>query len=128
MTVKLNISNYGKCLCPVCPVQLKSACIAAKNEEWRLFRLKVGEILKEYHLHPEAYEMDMQELEKNVVGKKHSFTEPKPAGMQELYCSEAVGKSNCGDLDEGKMCQCPDCVVWQQNKLGSTYFCLSGSA
>ncbi len=126
--IKLNISNYGKCLCPVCPVQLKSPCIAAKNENWREQRKAIGEILKEYPDHPEAYQMDMEELEKSGVGIRHHFSQPRPDEMQELYCSEAVGKSNCDDLDEEKMCQCQDCAVWQQNRLGRTYFCLSGSA
>lgn len=124
--VKLNISNYAKCLCQVCPVQEDSSCIAAKNEKWREMRMRVGQVLEDYPDHPESYEMEMGELENNEVGKKHGFSQPEPEDMVELYCSAVVGKSNCNDLSDEKFCQCPACAVWSAHVLGSTYFCLRG--
>ena len=83
----------------------------------------MGRILEEYPHHPEAYEMEMGELENSEVGRENAFIQPNPEDMQELYCSKAVGKSNCGDLNDGEMCQCPTCAVWSANSLGSTYYC-----
>ncbi|MDA8188512.1 MAG: DUF2769 domain-containing protein [Dehalococcoidales bacterium] len=51
-----------------------------------------------------------------------------PANVLEgMYCSEAVGKSRCNDLDNTKACICPTCAVWSENNLSSSYFCTRGS-
>lgn len=71
--VELNISNYTKCLCPVCPVQAESGCIAARKSSWVEARKGAGRILKQYHLHPETYEMEMGSLQENEVGKEQGF-------------------------------------------------------
>jgi hypothetical protein len=44
----------------------------------------------------------------------------------ELYCG--LGKSDCSDLDLSQACQCPTCLVWDENNLTSTYYCDKGSA
>lgn len=124
--VRRNISNYVKCLCPVCPVQEGSGCIDAKKEKWRELRKSIGKVLEDYPLHPEAYEMEMAELEHNIVGQKHGFSRPEKEDMIELYCSPVISKSNCGDLNDEKFCQCPTCAVWSAHLLRSTYYCLRG--
>jgi hypothetical protein len=125
--VELNLSNYSKCLCPVCPVQAKSTCIAGKNEGWREVRKSAGRVLRQYPDHPEVYDMDLGELQKSETGKDQRFSKPAPEEMIELYCCKLVGKSNCNDLDVGQPCQCPTCAVWASHDLGGYYYCTSGS-
>jgi hypothetical protein len=122
--VELNLNNYTKCLCPVCPVQAKSACISAKKEKWVGMRKKTGKILEEYAFHPETYDMEMEDLMNSEIGKKHQFQKPPKEEMKELYCSQAVGKSNCPDLNRKGICQCPTCAVWQNKNLAGMYYCL----
>ncbi|MCL6106675.1 MAG: DUF2769 domain-containing protein [Actinobacteria bacterium] len=126
--VELNISNYSKCLCPVCPVEADSPCLYTRQKTWRDARRQLGKVLKQYPEHPEAYEMPMQELEASDTGKDLHFAKPAPANMRELFCSEAVGRSDCQDLSGERTCQCPDCMVWEGYRLGSGYFCVRGSA
>jgi hypothetical protein len=122
--VDLNIDNATKCVCPVCPVQAKSECIAAKRPRWERRRVAVGDILTEYPDHPEAFEMDYRKLEATEVGKGHGFEMPDTSDMMELYCSKTIGRSDCDDLDDTKPCQCPTCTVWASHQLDSTYYCL----
>lgn len=128
MKVKLTIDNYTKCLCPVCPVQEKSKCIALKKANWQETRKKVGRVLEEYPFHPETYEIEMDELEKHEIGKKHGFFKPNQKDMIELFCSKAVGKSDCSDLDSRQKCNCPDCAVWSKSGLKTAYYCMRGSS
>ncbi len=127
-TVELNISNYTKCLCPVCPVEAGSSCLYNRQETWRDDRRQVGEMLTEYPEYPEVYEMPMDQLQQNPVGDDNQFVKPAPANMRELFCSKAVGKSSCRDLDSQRQCQCADCQVWTDSGLGDGYFCVHGSA
>lgn len=53
---------------------------------------------------------------------------PAPQAVQMLFCSHAVGKSECTDLNTSLACNCPGCPVWTRNDLGSTYFCTRGAA
>jgi hypothetical protein len=53
---------------------------------------------------------------------------PDPSMMEGLYCTTAVGKSRCNDLDSSLACICPTCAVWQENGLVTNYFCLRGPA
>lgn len=77
-----------------------------------------------YPDHPEAFDMEMGELEGTEVGMRHGFRKPDTADMIELYCSRTVGSSSCNDLDDDKHCQCPSCSVWATHGLGSYYYCL----
>lgn len=122
--VVLNIDDYTKCVCPVCPVQAISRCVAAKRESWKRTRLVVGDILAEYPEHPEAYDMEMAQLAGTELGKRHGFERPGAKGMIELYCSKPVGASDCGDLEESNACQCPTCAVWASHQLDSDHYCL----
>ena len=128
-TVELNISNYTKCLCPVCPVEADSSCLYNRQGTWRQDRQKVGEMLAEYPGHPEIYEMPMDQLEQqDPPGDGDQYIKPAPANMRELFCSKAVGKSSCQDLESQRQCQCADCQVFADSGLGSGYFCVHGSA
>lgn len=122
--VRLTINNYSKCLCPVCPVQTKSECTAAKRKKWHESRLKVGEILAEFNSHPEAYDLPMNELEASPLGQKHNFKKPNSTEMMELYCTKISGGSTCKDLDGTNRCQCSDCKVWETHGLILTHYCL----
>jgi hypothetical protein len=121
--VSLNIMNYSRCLCPVCPVQKPSSCIAAKRELWLEARKGIGRVLKQYHVDPGAYVMDFRELEQSEIGVSQGFRRPAPGDMIEVYCSKEVGKSNCDDLNDDQYCQCPDCSVWSDNELQGDYYC-----
>lgn len=123
--VELTIGNVTKCVCPMCAVQAGSACIAAKRPEWERTRTVAGDILAEYPVHPEAFDMDYRELEATEVGRRHGFKTPERTDMIQLYCSGAVGRSSCSDLDDTKPCQCPTCTVWASHQLRSTYYCMS---
>jgi hypothetical protein len=46
--------------------------------------------------------------------------------MGKLYC--AGGKSSCVDLNKNETCICSSCLVWDENDLGSMYYCLRGRA
>lgn len=119
--VDLNISNYTKCLCPVCPVQAMSICDPKKDSEWLQERKTVGDILEEYPEHPEAYETDFDALEKSDIGRRNGFRRPSREETRELYC--AIGPSNCLALNKKELCQCPDCAVWQSYGLDTVYYC-----
>jgi hypothetical protein len=121
--VELSINNYTKCLCPVCPVQEDSKCIAQKMIKWADTRKRIGDILEEYPFHPEAYDMEMGELQNSAIGAKKGFLKPQPVEMKELYCCKHVGKSNCGDLKLA-ICQCTDCTVWKDHGLHAGYYCM----
>ncbi len=122
--VELTIDNTSKCVCPVCPVQTASACTAAKRPRWEERRIAAGDILTEYPAHPEAFDMEMGELETTKIGERHGFRKPDTEDMIELYCSNEVGISNCEDLDGERRCQCPSCAVWTTHGLDSRYYCL----
>lgn len=124
--VELTIANATKCICPVCPVQADSTCTAAKRPGWERERIAAGDVLAEYPDHPEAYDMDMAELETAEVGKRHDFEKPDAEAMIELYCRSAATGSDCEDLDATKSCQCPLCAVWATHQLVSEYYCLRG--
>lgn len=126
MSVPFNISNYTKCLCPVCPMQAESECIAAYDEDWRRARSQAGAILMEYPDNPETYELEIEELLEHETARKLGFSRPPRESMRELYCS--IGKASCEDLAEGKRCICSDCAVWKAQGLRQMYFCLQGSA
>jgi hypothetical protein len=49
-----------------------------------------------------------------------------PITKARLYC--AAGKTDCTDMDDSKMCQCPTCMVWEENNLSATYYCTNGNA
>ncbi|MCL6431203.1 MAG: DUF2769 domain-containing protein [Anaerolineae bacterium] len=53
---------------------------------------------------------------------------PDPTKFEGVYCSQAVGKSTCTDLDGNLACVCPTCAVWQENGLQTNYFCMRGAA
>ncbi len=119
--VKLTPDNYTKCLCPVCPVQAGSVCIAAKRDAWKEMRLSVGKLLEEYASHPESYDQTFDEIEASELGRRLSFRAPTPPEMIELYCS--IGKTDCEDLDTEQRCQCGDCAVWAKHGLDAYYYC-----
>lgn len=123
--ILLNLDNATKCICPVCPVQASSQCIAAKRAAWQRGRLAAGEILAEYPSHPEAYDVAFERLEVSELAKKQGFAAPDTTQMIELYCAKRVSASDCEDLDPHQSCQCPTCAVWATHHLDSTYYCLS---
>lgn len=57
---------------------------------------------------------------------KKSKELPAPDRLPGLYCS--VGKTSCPDLNFVNMCNCPECLVWGENELGSNHYCRAGSA
>ncbi len=126
--VELTLNNYTKCLCPVCPVQEPSNCIAAKREGWRGARKSAGRVLRQFAEHPEVYDLEFAALASSETGRSAGFREPAPEEMTELYCSKPVGKSDCDDLNVQARCQCPDCAVWASHQLGGYYYCTSGSS
>lgn len=121
--VLLNLDNATKCICPVCPVQAASECIAARRGRWEQGRLAAGEILAEYPTHPEAYDMAFERLTVSELATKHAFASDT-SRMIELYCAKSVGASDCEDLDSRQSCQCPTCAVWATHHLDSAYYCL----
>lgn len=122
--VELTIDNSTKCVCPVCPVQADSACTSGKRPHWERRRTSEGDILAEYPAHPEAYDLEMEELEAAEIGRRHGFEKPDTENTMELYCAGKVSRSNCGDLDGKRACQCPTCTVWAAHGLDSSYYCL----
>lgn len=126
LKVPFNISNYTKCLCPVCPMQADSECVSTSDEDWRQTRKQVGAILMDYPENPETYELEIEQLIDHETAKKHGFARPARGSMRELYCS--IGKSACDDLAYGLRCVCSDCAVWQAGGLRKMYFCLQGSS
>lgn len=125
MRVPFNISNYTKCLCPVCPMQAESDCVSSSESAWSEAHKLVGHILMEYPDHPETYELEVEKLERHEAARRHGFTTPQRDTMRELFCS--IGKSACDDLAEGVRCICSDCAVWSQHELRRMYFCLQGT-
>ena len=97
--VEYTIQNLENCRCPNCPVRESSSCIASK-----------------------------------VAGMGQSHTSgstarmPAPQAVQMLFCSHAVGKSDCADLNASMACNCPGCSVWSVNELNSSYYCTRGAA
>lgn len=53
---------------------------------------------------------------------------PDPIEVNSVYCSQAVGRSVCTDLNRSLTCMCPTCPVWQEYGLQSNYFCIKGAA
>jgi hypothetical protein len=53
---------------------------------------------------------------------------PDPYMVEGLYCSAAVSRSACTDLNRSLTCICPTCPVWQENGLQTNYFCMKGPA
>lgn len=92
--------TFNKCLCGGCPVQLKSPCIIGKEE---LLAPKKDALQNE--------------------GKM-----PDPKEMPGIYCTEAVGKSECEDLNKEKNCLCPACPVAIIENINNNYYCTKGSA
>lgn len=68
------------------------------------------------------------------ITEKLARTQPKPGMLpdpdvvERLYCSQAVSKSICSDLNQALPCQCPTCAVWHENGLRRQYYCIHGSA
>ena len=123
--VKKTLDTYTKCLCPVCPVTMDSGCLEARKDRWKAARLKAGQMLELYPEHPEAYGMEMFALEASETGRGIDFREPGREEMNELYCCNCVGKSDCGDL-AGAPCLCPNCAVWSSHELEAKWFCKYG--
>ena len=48
--------------------------------------------------------------------------------VEGIYCSQAVDKSQCTDLNGNLACVCPTCAVWQEYGLQTNYFCIKGAA
>lgn len=61
---------------------------------------------------------------KKLSGQKNIANEVGDIG--ELYC--AKGKATCNDLNTNETCICSTCLVWDENNLGSMYYCLRGNA
>ncbi|MBI2863071.1 MAG: DUF2769 domain-containing protein [Chloroflexi bacterium] len=97
--VEYTIQNLESCRCSNCPVRESSNCIAGKVAE-------LGQI--------------------SSSGGAQRM--PAPQAVQMLFCSQAVGKSECNDLNASMACNCPGCPVWSVNELNSTYFCNRGAA
>lgn len=97
--VEYTLENLSNCRCSNCPVRETSSCIANK-------------VAQMGHL-----------SSSQAVARM-----PAPEAVQMLFCSQAVGKSECNDLDTNKACNCPGCSVWTQNQLSSSYFCTRGAA
>lgn len=57
---------------------------------------------------------------------KEKKPEKNVGNFGKLYC--ASGKSTCEDLNKNETCICSSCLVWDENNLGSMYYCLRGSA
>lgn len=57
---------------------------------------------------------------------KEKKVDESAGNIGELYC--ATGKSTCNDLNKNETCICSSCLVWDENNLGSMYYCLRGSA
>lgn len=49
-----------------------------------------------------------------------------PIAIARLYCS--AGETDCNDMATKNNCQCPTCMVWEENDLSSTYYCTQGNA
>ncbi|MBI2864104.1 MAG: DUF2769 domain-containing protein [Chloroflexi bacterium] len=97
--VEYTATNLQNCRCSNCPVRETSACIAGKVA---------------------------------ALGQMHTSgaTAPMaaPQALQMLFCSHAVGKSECTDLNTKLACNCPGCEVWTSHNLASAYFCSHGAA
>lgn len=55
-------------------------------------------------------------------------TLPSADVIEGIYCTSAVDKSNCDDLDSKLSCQCFSCPVFEECGLDGGYFCIRGAA
>lgn len=53
---------------------------------------------------------------------------PPADQIEGMYCSPAVDKSACDDLDSMLACQCFSCPVFEECSLSDGYFCIRGAA
>lgn len=97
--IEYSRESYNRCNCGGCPVQRRSACV--------------------------------QELERALGPLKDGIQRdgvmPEPEAMPGVYCSSAVGRSRCEDLDGGKACLCPACTLAITEGLEGSYYCLGGA-
>lgn len=63
--------------------------------------------------------------EKSECNKKLLVADERGVGGR-LFCAQ--GKTNCHDFDKNQWCLCPNCLVWDENNLKSTQYCLRGNA
>jgi hypothetical protein len=96
--VSYDLENYNRCLCGGCPVNRQSGCT---------------------HEQEEALGAVFEALEKGGAL-------PEPNVMPGVYCS--VGKSVCDDMSDDRPCLCPGCSIHLKQALGSSYYCMRGSA
>lgn len=56
--------------------------------------------------------------------------DPRPPDFPGMYC--ANGKAECGDIETGKDCICPDCMIYQEyileNAKPDFLYCSDGKA
>ncbi len=118
--IPYNQPNMRKCRCAACPVHNTSACISERQAAM------------------------MAAMQPAMAGQGSSgrgagaMAQPAarpqqamladPRMVEGLYCSQAVGKSKCSDLNARLACVCPTCAVWQENGLLTNYFCINGPA
>ena len=72
----------------------------------------------------ECAQTKMKMLQESMRGMS-----PEPSDVPGMYCT--TGTAACNDLDPAKMCNCPNCEVFKENKLAQkepgAYFCQKGA-
>lgn len=62
---------------------------------------------------------EMMKMEKDIM--------PEPGNIPKMYCS--TGITTCSDLNINKMCNCPNCEVFKENRLKygekTAFFCMN---
>lgn len=118
--VAYNASNLQKCRCGACPVHNTSQCVAG-----RMAGMQAA-------MQPAMAGQPGPSMGGGTAAQPGAQAQavrvPDPDLMEGVYCSQAVGKSPCNDLNGRLACVCPTCAVWTENNLTTNYFCIHGAA
>lgn len=126
--IEYNGENCMKCQCAGCPVQAMSQCTMDKRPAWNKMRTDMMKMMKEHgQMGTPGMSMDGG-TETGMKMEQMGMEMLAPEQMIGLYCSSAIGKSSCGDLDGAKDCVCPTCRVWNENNLSQYKYCIHGDA
>lgn len=123
--IPYNQENLQKCRCGTCPVHNASACVAQRQQAMQ--PAMAGPSMGSGMAGEPMPSMGGGTMARPSA-EAQSVMLPDPNMIEGIYCSQAVGKSECADLNGRLACVCPTCAVWQGYNLLTNYFCIHGSA